>query len=161
MKTERGTMVMKDGKAWGVEYSDGHSTTYGWIDPEKAPIHSMGVKWPSDIAYRGAHFLKELKTGTVEVVERITTVKVLASAVGFKNFIWDMDGDYDPDTLFQTYLYSLGYNESDISEGEYVYVSNSDEPVKSLRDEFYNALYNQRPYTIEALRQRLIDVNTL
>lgn len=39
MKIETGVMVMKDGKAWGIIYEDGRSTSYGWMAPENAPIH--------------------------------------------------------------------------------------------------------------------------
>ncbi len=157
MKIERGTMVMKDGKAWGVEYSDGYCTQYGWIDPATAPIHSMGVKKPSDIAYKGAHWLRELETGTVVVVERVTTVKVLPSVIGFKNFISDKDGTYDPDVLFQTYLYSIGYLDADADMGNYSLDARSN---YVMGDDFIQALYTPT-LTIDGLRHRLIGVETL
>lgn len=81
MKIERGVMVMKDGKAWGVEYADGRHTEYGWIAPEDAPIHDPRYcRRPSDVTYPGSHYTAELSTGELVMVERRTEVTVLSSA---------------------------------------------------------------------------------
>lgn len=80
MKIERGVMVMKDGKAWGVVYEDGHSTAYGWMAPEDAPIHNPDYcKKPSDVTYRDSPYINELNTGELVMVERRTEVVVLAN----------------------------------------------------------------------------------
>jgi hypothetical protein len=72
---ETGVMIMKNGKAWGCEYDDGHSTSYGWIDPCKAPIHDPKYcKKQTDVTYSGSHYTKELMTGKVVMVIRKTTV---------------------------------------------------------------------------------------
>jgi len=75
MKIERGVMVMKGGKAWGVTYEDGHSTSYGWMDPEDAPIHDPKYcKKPTDVTWAASYLIPELSTGTVVPVERRTEV---------------------------------------------------------------------------------------
>lgn len=75
MKVERGVMVMKGGKAWGVIYEDGRSTEYGWMAPEDAPIHDPKYcKKPTDVTYQGSHHIPELKKGQLVHVERRTEV---------------------------------------------------------------------------------------
>lgn len=79
MKIERGVMVMKDGKAWGQTYADGHSTSYGWMDPEDAPIHDPKYcKRPTDVTWAGSHYAKELMTASLVYVERRTEVHYTA-----------------------------------------------------------------------------------
>ena len=76
-RIEVGVMVMKNGKAWGIEYEDGHSTSYGWIDPTKAPIHNpKHCTKTTDVTYSGSHYIKELKTGKLVMVERKTIVTI-------------------------------------------------------------------------------------
>lgn len=78
MKTETGVMIMKDGKAWGVVYEDGRSTSYGWMDPEDAPIHDPKYcTKTTDATYQGSHYTKELLMGKLVSVERTTTVKIM------------------------------------------------------------------------------------
>ena len=80
MKIERGVMVMKNGKAWGILYEDGHSTSYGWIDPESAPIHDPRFcTKPTDVTWHNSHYTKELLTGELVMVERRTEVVALSS----------------------------------------------------------------------------------
>jgi hypothetical protein len=70
-------MVMKNGKAWGVAYEDGHSTEYGWVDPAEAKISDPRYcKRPKDMTYRGSHLEKELSTGEIVKVVRKTTVEI-------------------------------------------------------------------------------------
>lgn len=77
MKTETGVMVMRGGKAWGVEYADGHVTAYGWIDPEAAPIHDPRFcKKPTDVTWKGSPWTEELLTGKLVHVTRTTTVTI-------------------------------------------------------------------------------------
>ena len=81
MKIERGVMVMKDGKAWGITYEDGHITSYGWMDPESAPIHKPEFcKNPEDVTWRDSYLIPELKTGELVSVERRTEVFILPNA---------------------------------------------------------------------------------
>ena len=78
MKTEKGVMVMKDGKAWGCVYEDGHSTSYGWMDAEIAPIHDpRSCTKPTDVTYVGSHYTAELSKAKLVMVERTTTVTFL------------------------------------------------------------------------------------
>ena len=66
---------MKDGKAWGQTYADGHATCYGWMEPEDAPIHDPKFcKNTTDVTYKDSHYIEELKTGKLVRVERQTTV---------------------------------------------------------------------------------------
>lgn len=78
MKIERGVMVMKDGKAWGETYADGHSTCHGWVAPEDAPIHDPKFcNKPTDVTWEGSPYTAELMTGTLVAVERKTEVTIL------------------------------------------------------------------------------------
>lgn len=83
MKTETGVMIMKDGKAWGVTYEDGHTTSYGWIDPKFAPIYNPELcKKPTDAPCRTSQsYTKELEGAKVVHVRRATTVEVLDEEV--------------------------------------------------------------------------------
>lgn len=75
MKIETGVMVMKNGKAWGVAYADGNSTSYGWIDPVDAPIHDPRFcTKPTDVTWEGSQHTEELKTAKLVHVERRTEV---------------------------------------------------------------------------------------
>jgi hypothetical protein len=78
VKKETGVMIVKDGKGWGVPYSDGHSTASGWVQLENATIYDprFCLK-PTDVTYRGSHYTEELKTGKVVNVVRVTTVTIL------------------------------------------------------------------------------------
>lgn len=81
MTIETGVMLLKDGRAWGVSYSDGYCTEYGWIDPTIAPIHDPKYcKQPSDLTYRGSPYIAEMNTGKLFYVERRTTVSVIRLA---------------------------------------------------------------------------------
>ena len=73
MQTERGVMVMKDGKAWGTVYADEHLTAYGWIDPVHAPIHNPDFcKKPTDVTYTNSSYIKELSNARLVPVRRET-----------------------------------------------------------------------------------------
>ena len=77
MKTETGVMVMKNGKGWGIIYEDGRSTSYGWMNPEDAPIHNPEYcTKTTDVTYDGSHHTEELLTGNLVSVERTTTVTI-------------------------------------------------------------------------------------
>ena len=77
-KIEYGVMVMKDGKAWGQTYSDGHSTEYGWMKPENAPIHDPRYcTKTTDVTHNDSHYTKELMTGRLVNVKRVTEVFII------------------------------------------------------------------------------------
>ena len=76
-KTERGVMLMKDLKAWGVVYEDGRSHEEGWVEPVNAEIYDPKYcKKPSDLTYKNSPYIAELNSGTFAYVERKTTVKI-------------------------------------------------------------------------------------
>lgn len=75
MKIETGVLVMKDGKAWGVEYSDGRSTSYGWVSPEDAEISDPRFcTEPWHVTYQASPDLREVSSGKIVHVERRTEV---------------------------------------------------------------------------------------
>ena len=75
MKIETGVMVMKDGKAWGVEDADGHFKSYGWIKLEDAVLLDPEYcKKTTDIVSKNSHYIKELETAILVAVTRKTEV---------------------------------------------------------------------------------------
>ena len=75
---EEGVMVMKDGKAWGTTYSDGHSTSYGWMSPCSAPIHNpKSCKKVTDVTYTDSPYADELLKGKLVNVKRKTIVEII------------------------------------------------------------------------------------
>lgn len=80
-KVETGVMVMKNHKAWGVIYADGHSTSYGWVDPESAPIHDPRFcTAPTYVTYKNGPYTSELRSAKVVQVTRTTTVVIHGDA---------------------------------------------------------------------------------
>lgn len=78
-KIENGLMIMKNGKAWGIKYGDAQFTEYGWLDPvdERVEIHNPEFcHSTSDVTYTGSPHIKELSTGKLVHVERVTTIEV-------------------------------------------------------------------------------------
>lgn len=77
-KIERGLMVMKNGKAWGIDYEDGYCTSYGWINPTDAPIHNPEFcKTVQDATYKNGPYFKELSAAKLVMIERKTKVRVI------------------------------------------------------------------------------------
>ena len=71
-------MVMKEGKAWGVNYSDGQCTSYGWISPVNAPIHNPRYcKRTTDVTHRRSGYTRELETAKLVKVKRTTIVEII------------------------------------------------------------------------------------
>ena len=78
IKEQTGVMVMKDGLAWGQTYSDGHSTSYGCMNPCYAPIHDPKYcTKTTDVTYENSHYIEELEKGKLVKVVKTTTVKIL------------------------------------------------------------------------------------
>lgn len=72
---------MKDGKAWGCTYDDGRSTSYGWMDPESAPIRDPKCcTKATDLTYAGSPYISELAKAELVIVERTTTVTILRNS---------------------------------------------------------------------------------
>lgn len=78
-KVESGVMVMKDGKAWGIEYEDGQCTSYNWIDPVDADIHNpeFCTKTTDVTSHHHPDYIEKLKTGKLVKVTRTIAVKVV------------------------------------------------------------------------------------
>jgi hypothetical protein len=90
MKIERGVMLRKGDKAWGVIHEDYKACSYGWVSVENAPIHNPKYcNKPSDLTYTGDPNLEEMNTGKIVLIERVTTVYFLdeANPHGAENFI--------------------------------------------------------------------------
>lgn len=69
---------MKNGKAWGCIDQDGHSSEYGWLDPEDATIHNpQFCLKPTDVTYAESPYIAELFKGKIVAVERTTTVRII------------------------------------------------------------------------------------
>lgn len=50
----RGVVVVKDGKFWGVQYEDGHSTSYDYGPFKNAKIGDARYAYkPTDFTYQG------------------------------------------------------------------------------------------------------------
>lgn len=87
-RVELGVLVMHkggvhgmEGRAWGVTYSDGQSTSYGWLPAShpKAEIRDpQYCSKPTDVTYKGSSYVPELeKNGVLKKVRRVTKVEVL------------------------------------------------------------------------------------
>jgi hypothetical protein len=75
MKTEIGVMIMKNGKAWGIAYEDGHETNWRFIDVEEAEIFDpKDIEKPTDVTYQGSPKWAELSGARIVAVKRTTTV---------------------------------------------------------------------------------------
>lgn len=76
-KRYTGVVVEKNGKFWGVQYEDGHSTSYGFGPIENAGIHNPEFcKKPTDVTYRGSHYVEELSTATLRPVVKTVIFEV-------------------------------------------------------------------------------------
>ncbi|MDD5006846.1 MAG: hypothetical protein PHC68_00420 [Syntrophorhabdaceae bacterium] len=73
MAIKTGVMVMKNEKAWGTVYEDGHFTEDGWGEAIFAPIHDpkFCIK-TTDVTYKDSPYIKELLTAKLVRVKRIT-----------------------------------------------------------------------------------------
>jgi hypothetical protein len=73
MKIEKGVMVMKNGRAWGVEYEDDDRIVYGWIDPENATIYNtVYCKDPIDVLSQDSRYAREMVGAVLVPVVRTT-----------------------------------------------------------------------------------------
>lgn len=68
-------VIEKDGKFWGVQYADGHSTEYGYGPISSANrINPKYCLKPEDNTYRGSPYVKELRKGRIVKVRTETTI---------------------------------------------------------------------------------------
>ena len=74
-KIEKGVMIIKGDKAWGIIYEYGQPTTYGWVAPRDAGIHDpQYCKKTTDATWEDSCYEYELATGELVLVERRTEV---------------------------------------------------------------------------------------
>jgi len=83
-KVIEGVLIMKGDLAWGIEYQDGHSKSYGWVEPSKGDIHNPEYcKVPKDATYANSPYIRELEKGRfVNVRKTITTTLEIAAIAG-------------------------------------------------------------------------------
>ena len=73
----RGVVAEFEGKFWGVQYEDGHSTTCGFGPINNAAISDPKYcKHPEDMTYADSHYLKQLVNATLRKVIRTTTYEI-------------------------------------------------------------------------------------
>ena len=79
MKDEEvGAAIMLDGKFWGVQYSDGHSTSEGWGGIGNANLgHPEFLKKPEGATYKGSHLVDELRKGEIVLIKRTVSFEIL------------------------------------------------------------------------------------
>lgn len=66
---------MLNGKAWGIQYSDGQCHSFGWVNPVNAPIHDPKYcTKETDVTYSGSPYIKELSKAKLVKVRRETVV---------------------------------------------------------------------------------------
>lgn len=77
-----GTDPKMKNHAWGETYSDGQSTSYGWVpvtDLEKVMLSNPEFcKLPTDVTYVGSHYTRELeKNGKIVPIRLTTTMELM------------------------------------------------------------------------------------
>jgi hypothetical protein len=75
---ERGRIIVKGDKAWGVAYpGGGHgcSDSKGWVHPCKATVYGKHLHKPEDATYKGSMDVKKLREGSVVDVIITTSVE--------------------------------------------------------------------------------------
>ena len=72
-----GAVVEFNGKYWGIQYQDTHSTHHHWGPIEYADIVDLVPDLnPKDFTYSSSPQIKALQKGTIVKLERTTTYKV-------------------------------------------------------------------------------------
>ena len=71
---ETGWVAEKNDKFWGCTYEDGRECCYGWTTINKADLYSTwsDKHGPEAIAYKGSPYVKELKSGRMMKIKRVT-----------------------------------------------------------------------------------------
>lgn len=72
---KRGTIILKDGRAWGIVYRDGQSLSYGWVDPCKATVYGVTMRNPEGATYPDSPLLPALEGAEVVQIELETIVR--------------------------------------------------------------------------------------
>lgn len=74
---ESGVVAELNGKYWGIQYEDGRSTSCGFGPIEKADIRDPKYcEKPTDMTYRGSHYVGELRKSTLRRVSKVTIYEV-------------------------------------------------------------------------------------
>lgn len=71
-----GVMLVLNGKAWGVNYSDGRETSYGWMEPSIKTLYDPRFYATADRIAGGSHYLNEARKGVVVKATITTTVEI-------------------------------------------------------------------------------------
>jgi hypothetical protein len=75
--TETGVVAELDGKYWGVEYEDGHSTSYAFGPIENAEISEPEFcTQPTDLTYKDSPYFKQLSKARLVTVTKTTTYEI-------------------------------------------------------------------------------------
>ena len=74
---KRGVVGEFGGKFWGIQYEDGHSTSYAFGPIENARMSDPKYcTRPIDMTYKGSHYVSELSKAKLRKVVRTTTYEV-------------------------------------------------------------------------------------
>lgn len=75
--TKSGVVAELNGRFWGIQYEDGHSTSCGFGKISKAMIGDPKYcKGPEDMTFKGSHYVKELRKAKLRTIKRTTTYEV-------------------------------------------------------------------------------------
>jgi len=79
VEIEKGVMVYKDGKGWGITYEDEYATEYGWLLIDDAPIHNPEYckKVTDVLSPRSLEFYKK----ELEGAELLPTIRTIYTKV--------------------------------------------------------------------------------
>ena len=78
--TKTGVVAELDGKYFGVQYTDGHCTAYGFGEIENAEVSDpQFCKKPEDKTYLGSPYVKQLKESKLVKV-KISTIYEIQDA---------------------------------------------------------------------------------
>ena len=76
-KSKTGIVVEKDGKFWGIQYKDGHSTAYGFGPIENSIIQDPRYcTKPTDVTYKDSPYLRELSEATLRHVVKTVIYEI-------------------------------------------------------------------------------------
>lgn len=139
-----GVMVMKDGKAWGVNYSDGQCTSYGWIDPILADIQDPRFcTRPTDVTYVNSPYIDELRTAKCVMVKKTIIVETEQSEQLHEN-VADLE-------------YNQTLESSEVAMGKYT--KHLWKTVKDKMKEIENAYQHGREDAIKELKPTTTNIN--
>ena len=75
---EEYVVVEKDGKYWGIEYSDGQCTAYDWVDIEKAQKGNPKFATTTEsFTYADSPYVDILKQGRLSFIRKTSIYELL------------------------------------------------------------------------------------